>query len=84
MTACMLQEKSTSKLKFVTLDKESNMSTFFFKNLQRKKSGGEGTGNRDDNTIQNDEVRREVQPRPVSFFMNCFRGRRLDWVSCMQ
>jgi len=42
-------QKPKSKLKFVTLDKESNMSTVwrreeFFKNLQQGRAGGEGTG----------------------------------------
>ena len=42
-------QKPKSKLKFVTLDKESNMSTVwrreeFFKNPQQGRAGGEGTG----------------------------------------
>jgi len=46
-----------SKLKFVTLDQKSNMSKAVAtkrvsKNLQQKRSGGEGTGNRGDNTNQ--------------------------------
>jgi len=42
-------QKPKSKLKFVTLDEESNMSTVwrreeFLKNPQQGRAGGEGTG----------------------------------------
>jgi len=61
--------KPKSKLKSVTLDKESNMSMLwrreeFPKNLQQGRSGGEGTGYRGDNTCQK-KSRGTVQPRSV-------------------
>jgi len=49
-------QKQKSKLKFVTLDKESNMKRCgddkISKNLQQGRAGAEGTGHRGDNTCQ--------------------------------
>jgi len=84
MTACMLH-KSQNKLKFVTLDKESNMSTLWrreeFLRICNKEELAE--------KAQEIEVTVPVKKSqetwynldPGSFFINCFWGRRPDEVA---
>ena len=72
-------QKPKSKLKFVTLDKESNMSNAVAtrrvsKNLQQKRAGGEGIGYRGDNTCQK-KSRGTVQPRSRVFLRKSFLGQ---------
>jgi len=79
-------QKPTSKLNFVTLHKESKISMrtvvrrSVSKNLQRERSGGEGTGNRGNNASQNKSVE-TVQPRSSVCFHKSFLGRRPDVVA---
>jgi len=69
-------QKPKSKLKFVTLDKESNMSTLWriSKNPQQGRSGKGGTGYRGDNTFQK-KSRGTVQPRSRVFLRRSFLGQ---------
>ena len=71
-------QKPKSKLKSVTLDKESNMSTLwrreeFSKNLQQGQSSWEGAGYRGDNTCQK-KSRATVQPQSRVFLLQLFLG----------
>ena len=72
--------KPKSKLKFVTLDKESNMSMLWrrAKNLQQGRAGGEDTGYRGDNTCQQ-KSRGTVQPRSRVFLRKPFLGQATGW-----
>jgi len=82
-------QKPKSKLQFVTLDKESNMSTllrreesqFPSENLQQGRSGGklEGTGYRGDDTCQK-KSRGTVQLRSSDFLRKSFLGQTTGWV----
>jgi len=76
-------QETKSKLKFVTLDKESNMSTLwrrkeFLRICSKEEPGGEGTGFKGDNTCQK-KSRGTVQPRSRVFLRNW--GRRPDGVA---
>ena len=76
-------QRPNSKLKFVTLDKESNMSTLwrreeFSENLQQGRAGREGTGFRGDNTYQK-KSRGTVQPRSRVFRRKLFLGQATGW-----
>ena len=77
-------QKPKSKLKFVTLDQEINMSTLTVatrrvsKNLQQARSDGEGTGYRGDNTCQK-KSRGTVQPRSRFFLRKSFLGQATGW-----
>jgi len=76
-------QKPKSKLKFVTLDKESNMSMLwrreeFLKNLQQGRAGEEGTGYRGDNTCQK-RSRNTVQPQSRVFLGKLFLGQATGW-----
>jgi len=76
--------KPKNKHKFVTLDKESNMSTLwrreeFSKNLQQERVGGEGTGYRGDNTCQK-KSRGTVQPQSRVFLRKSFLGQATGWI----
>jgi len=77
-------QKPKSKLKFVTLDKERDMSTLWpgdervSKNLQQGRSGGEGTGYRGDNTSQK-KSRGTAQPRSSDFLRKSFLGQATGW-----
>ena len=72
-------QKPKSKLKFVTLDKESNMSTLrVFKNLQQGRSGGEGTGYRGDNTSPK-RSGDTVQARSRVFLRKSFLEQATRW-----
>jgi len=72
--------KPKSKLKFVTLDKESNMSMLWrrAKNLQQGRAGGEDTGYRGDNACQQ-KSRGTVQPRSRVFLRKPFLGQATGW-----
>jgi len=62
-------QRPKSKLKFVTLDKESNMSTLWRRHWQeflRIRDGGEGTGYKGDNTSQKKSLARGTTVRPRS------------------
>ena len=75
-------QKPKSKLKFVTLDKESNMSAVatrrVSKNLQQGRAGGEGTGYRGDSTCQK-KSRDTVQCRSRVFLRKSFLGQTTEW-----
>jgi len=76
-------QKPKSKLKFVTLDKKSNMSTLWrqniiSKNLQQRRAGGEGTGYRGDNTSKK-KSRGMVRPRSSVFLSESFPGQSTGW-----
>jgi len=75
-------QKPKSKLKFITLDKESNMSTLWrrevSKNLQQGRSSGEGTEYRGDNTCQK-KSRGTVQPQSKVFLRKSFLGQATGW-----
>jgi hypothetical protein len=85
-------QKPKSKLKFVTLDKESNMSTLRRRDkflricskeeLQQGGAGGEGTGYRCDNTSQK-KSRRTVHSIQ-SLFWQIFSSGAGDQMGCNQ
>ena len=76
-------QKPKSKLKFVTLDNESNnehavATRRVSKNLQQGRAGGEGTGYRGDNTCQK-KSRDTVQPRSRVVLQKSFLGQVTRW-----
>jgi len=78
-------QKPKSKLKFVTIDKESNMSTLcqwrreeFLRICSKEELAEKATGYRGDNTCQK-KSRDTVQPRSRVFLRKSFLGQATGW-----
>jgi len=78
-------QKPKSKLKFVTLDKESNMSTLWGREEFLRICSKEELAEKAQDTEVTIPVKKSQETRynfnPGSFFVNCFWGRRLDGVT---
>ena len=85
MTACMLHKKAKNKLKFVTLDKESNMSTLWQPEEFLRICSKEELAQKAQDMEVTIPVKKSQETRynldPEFFVVNCFWSRRPDGVA---
>jgi len=78
-------QKPKSMLKFVTLDKESNMSTLWRREEFQRICSKEELAEKAEDMKVTIPVKKSQETRyifdPAAFFVNRFRGRRPDWVA---
>ena len=79
MTECHAAQQPKSKLKFVTLDKESNMSTLWRREEFQRICSKEELAEKAQDIEGTIPVKKSQEARhnlnPGSFFVNCFWGR---------